>query len=387
MTGVTGTVMNPLCARLLEEGHTVVALVRPAKGISPEERLRGSLQSGRLFTIAGDITQELAGVSQEDQRLWAGKIEKVVHGAASIKFDETPQREVWRTNVEGTREILRLAVHLGIPEVHHMSTICVAGDTLEFKETDIPTGGGRNAYETSKIAAEAVLRERDWPLSWSIYRLPIIVGDSRTGRISSFTGYYKCAAPFMQLRQTIPERWGEQEENCRSEGILVEVKNGGKYIHIPLRVPCSPVGPLHIAPVDWVTEVLASLITIPADGKTFQVVHPNRPRVSDAFRWGLDFLGFSGITYWETQGGENHLFISRLQKVIARGLGPYRPYISMDRQDFGDAVLRATLRAAEKEYPVPPPMDRVFFARLLSFAIERNFGRPIQAPQTAIVGN
>jgi nucleoside-diphosphate-sugar epimerase len=354
MTGVTGTVMNPLCARLLEEGHTVVALVRPAKGISPRERLFSALRVGeeakeRLFVLPGDITQERAGVSTEDQQFWAGKIEKVVHGAASTKFVETLDKQVFLTNVYGTQNILGLAETLGASEFHHMSTVFVGGDTAEFLETDLPDGSGRNAYERSKIEAEALVRNSS--LHTSIYRLPIVVGDFLTGEISSFTGYYGCAEPFWRLRQTIPQ---------------------GKNISLPIHIPCSSIGPLHVVPIDWETKVLGDLLEIPAQGKTFHVVHPNPPKVRDAFLAGLAFLGFEGITC----GNESTVpLASTLQKMVERQIQPYGPYISRDEQRFGSEVLQETLNSNGKLYIPPPVLDAPFFERLLSFAIKRNFGR------------
>src|SRR3989344_1898302 len=94
VTGITGTVMQPICARLLEEGHTIVALVRPANGTSSKERLEtlfyiNEEAAGRLIALSGDITQGFAGIGVEEQQQLQG-IDKVLHGAASIKFQETP---------------------------------------------------------------------------------------------------------------------------------------------------------------------------------------------------------------------------------------------------------------------------------------------------------
>ena len=375
VTGITGTVMGSVSALLLEKGHTIVALVRPSKQTSPAERLQKILDVSlearqRIFIIPGDIKQPLAGVSMEDQKRWQGKVDLAIHGAASTKFFETPDRDIHQTNVVGTQQVLSLAEVLGIPAFHHLSTVFVGGDAQEFNETEVPPQKGRNPYEQSKIEAEAIVRGSS--LRTSIYRLSIVVGDSRTGATPTFFGYYGCAEPFWRLLQSIlqhKERWSKDGVSIGEDGSIT----------LPLSIPCSSVGPLHVAPIDWDAQLLANLVGIPAEGKTFHVVHPDPPKVSDAFAIGLRFLGFRGITCGNTRVDKTGPVtssrpIQTIQVMIERALRPYASYISLDKQRFGDEVLRETLRVHGKEYPQPPALNKEFFERLLSFAIEKNFG-------------
>ena len=376
MTGVTGTVMNPLCARLLKDGHTVVALVRSGKDVSPRERLLATLcvneeARGRLFVLQGDITQELAGVSAEDQQHWVSKIEKVVHGAASIKFVETPDNQVFRANVSGTENTLCLAQQLGVPEFHYISTAYVCGDAKWFAEED--TGENqhhRNAYEASKARAEQMVR--GFPGKFSIYRIPIVVGNSQTGEINSFSGYYGFLATFWQLRNSLLKRWERDLEACLKGGISLD---GEGYLHVPLSIPCSQEGPLNLVPLDWLTEMFTVLVQQYAEGKTFHLTHPSPRGVRETMVASLAHMGFRGIAcgaeLQECRKPRNDL-IGRIQRGIITNIGPYIPYTSKDREVFHNTIA---VQALGLKWKQPPDMNSEVVGRFLRYAKKRNFGR------------
>lgn len=364
--------MGPLAALLLERGHTILGLVRGKGDEKPEERLRAILgDNQRLFAIPGDVTQTLAGVSDKHLHLWRGKIDLVIHGAASTKFDETPNAKIRITNVWGTKQMLKLAEELGILEFHHMSTIYVAGDSREFNEQDLYKDQyWRNVYEISKYEAELAVRY--WPYgSFSMYRLPIVVGDSRTGTISSFTGYYGFLEPLWRLKKTILERWKKDRETLQQEGVIVE----DDIVSLPISIPCE--GPINLAPMDWLVKTMADLVEIPAQGKTFHLSNPQPPDVREAMSLSLESLGFRGVICESrrTIGIEDSPSLSRIQKIIERGIEPYLPYISQERQRFGHTIIASTLHERGKDYSLPPAIDRELISRLLGYAMAREFGR------------
>lgn len=373
VTGITGTVMNPLCARLLEEGHTIVALVRPSKEASPVERLSHTIdvseQARRnLFVLPGDITQELGGVAPEELGRWHGKIEKVLHGAASIKFVETADNQVFNTNVCGTEHMLHLAEELGIPEFHHISTAYVCGDAEYFDEDDSgEKQHHRNAYEKSKACAERLVRE--FPRRFSIHRIPIVVGDSQTGKISSFSGYYGFLAPFWQLSQSLHRRWKENPAELRKQGITMD---GEGYLHVPLSVPCSQEGPLNLVPLDWLAEMLVEAVQQPAEGKVFHLTHPNPRGVRETMIASLAHLGFRGVTCGAEPQKNHHNFVSRIQRGIIASIEPYVPYISKNREVFHNDT---TMRAIGPKWIPPPDINSEVVGRLLAFAKAHNFAR------------
>jgi len=370
MTGVTGTVMNPLCARLLEEGHTVVALVRASKGISPRERLLSTFcmdkeQREHLFVLAGDITQELAGVPQKDRRFWTGKIEKVVHGAGSIKFDETPDGQVLHTNVWGTKNLLALADKLGIPEFHYISTAYVCGDAEYFTESNFgEEQHHRNAYEFSKAWAEWLVRR--FTEKFSIYRIPVVVGDSQTGEINSFTGYYGFFAPFWQLFQTLQ---GKNREGL-PEGIQ---RDGEGSFCVPLWLPCTTVGPINLVSLDWLTDIFLDLLRVPARGQTFHLTHPHPRSVKETVEVSTRHLGLQGITCGLPPQKSISKILQRFQRSMVANIRPFEPYTSKDEERFDN---KAAVQALGQDWKDPPNIDSAVMGRLLDFARSKNFGRP-----------
>lgn len=373
ITGATGTIMAPLCALLLQRGHTVVALVR---GENPEERLYSAMNiaeggsSERLYVVHGDITQDLGGITSQNIALWRGKIDAVLHGAARIGFIETPDQETYRTNVLGTSYMLKLAQKLGIPEFHYVSTIEVAGDSPKLLETDRRNGQRfHNPYEDTKSQAEELVF--NWSYGrCSVYRLPIVVGDSRTGRIGSIaTGYYGFFRPFWRLGQQLSARRAESKTELWEKGIAI---NQDGTIHIPIHIPCSPVGPLQMVPIDWISQTMANLVEIPTTGKAFQLTHPEPPRVQWVIDTSLAHLGFRGFT--SGVSSNNTPSVARLLQIIQagiqRGIKPYAPYVNLDWQCVPNHVLVDTLG---KRYTPPPSIDEQLLYTLLRHAVRRRF--------------
>ena len=374
ITGVTGTVINPLCVRLLEDGHTIVALVRPTMGTSSEERLRSSINVNgnardRLFTLQGDITKPFAGVSQEDLRRWRGRIDKVVHGAASTKFEETPEMIVCGTNIFGTQQVLLLAEHLGVQEFHHVSTAYVGGDREEFSEHENAWDGRphRNVYERSKAYGEELVHNSG--MRYSIYRIPIVIGSSHTGEINSFTGYYGFLAPFWQLRKGLLRKLQQDGTSLKEQGVWVDRND---FLHIPLAIPCSKLGPINLVPVDWLSIMMAGLVRLPATHRTFHLTNSNPPGVKDIMVASLACLGFQDIACGEYPQENLPGVLERIQRGILKNVAPYLPYIRKDREVFHN---QTTVQALGEDWNNPPEISPRKVGTFLTFAKRNDFGR------------
>ncbi len=368
--------MAPLCALLLQRGHTVVALVR---GEKPEERLYSAMSIAeggspqRLYVVRGDITQPIGGLTLQDITFWKGKVDGIVHAAARTGFIETPDQATYRTNVHGTANMLALAQELGAPEFHYVSTIEVAGNSPKLFETDRRDGRQfQNPYEDTKSQAEELV------YNWhhgecSVYHLPIVVGDSRTGRIGSIaTGYYGFFRPFWRLKQNLLARWAKDQAELRKNGIIVEQDN---TLRIPIHIPCSPTGPLQIVPIDWISQIMAKLIEIPAAGKTFQLTHPEPPQVKWVIDTSLEYLGFQGFTSG-TSSNERIPIARLLQSIqagIQRGIKPYNPYVGLDSHCVPSHVLVETLNRQGEGYTPPMKINAQLLHTLLGHAVWRGF--------------
>ncbi len=131
-------------ARLLEErGHRVRALVRPSSKL---RELQAETAAGDLRDV-GSLERAVAGCSlvfhmAADYRLWAGD-----------------PGELYRSNVEGTRNLLEAARRAGVERVVYTSTVGCIGipkDGLGDETIPVTLEEMKGAYKRSKFLAERV---------------------------------------------------------------------------------------------------------------------------------------------------------------------------------------------------------------------------------------
>jgi len=374
-TGVTGQVDSSLAPLLQERGHRVLYLIRPNNGQDATARLREVLPHLRETDIAinGDVTLPNAGISEAERKKWKGQIDKIIHGAASIKFDEAVAEETRYINVDGTHNMLNLAEELGVKEFHFLSTAYVAGSARTFAETDFDVGQTtRNAYESSKWAAERLVRE--WSGGkFSVHRLGIVIGDSKTGYVQAFNGYYGFLIGFWRLLQSLRPRWETKKEECLQQGISFS-EDG--FLELPLCVDCSPTSRINLVPTDWLSSTLAYLLDLPASNQTFHLTHPSPPRVQWAMEVSLEHLGIRGVQYKDSVDFSQYPLLQRFQSGLDRNLNRYLPYVTHEPV-FDCTHLVHTL--AERYVP-PPAIDKALLVKMLDYAKSVNFGQKVRQP-------
>jgi thioester reductase-like protein len=208
VTGATGFLGRELMARMVRRGLPLAIATRPKEDETPaaaRARLGAILEEtdpgialGETEVVFGDMTEANLGLAPELlARLESGdRPIQIVHGAAEVRFD-LPWEVMERQNVLGAENILALARRFAergkLHRLDYVSTTYIAGDRRGLcREDEIDLGQGhRNEYERSKRVAElAVDRERKKGLPVAVHRPSIIVGDSRTGKASSFKVLY-----------------------------------------------------------------------------------------------------------------------------------------------------------------------------------------------------
>jgi long-chain acyl-CoA synthetase len=239
LTGATGFVGREILSRFLDRGdRRVYALVRA----DDDDEAAGRLPvHPRLTAVAGDIETEGLGLSGAARERMRSEVTTVLHCAASVAFD-LPLEESRSVNVEGTRRMLDFA--RGCPRLRrfsYVSTAYVAGEPGRvFREDELAVGQRfRNAYERSKFEAELALRREGAGLPLQVFRPSIVVGDSRTGRTSSFNVLYGPLKAF--ARGAVPA------------------------------IPARRSSPVDIVPVDYVADRVHELVSGGPDG-TFHLV-------------------------------------------------------------------------------------------------------------------
>jgi nucleoside-diphosphate-sugar epimerase len=205
LTGATGFVGGALLARLTSAGCCVTALVRGRSDEHARERTLHSLSrflppqqvllvASSLKVVAGDLTS-----SEAYRRAELEHVTHVVHSAACTSF--ASDREVWRSNVEGTERLAEQLLRLPrLQRFLHVSTAYACGDrpSATVLESDGPRAehGHVNEYTRSKAEAEHRLRAMGWGKRLIVARPSIVVGHTQlgVGPSSSLFWYYRAVS-------------------------------------------------------------------------------------------------------------------------------------------------------------------------------------------------
>ncbi len=142
VTGANGFVGANLVRELLEHGWEIRALVRDRPGITlaglPIEIVRGDLFSPILVDAMRGC-------------------DAVFHVAAHYSLWRAERETIMRSNVEGTRSILRAAKDAGVPRVVHTSSVAAIGvkhGGVADETHQSPLSELIGAYKRSKLLAE-----------------------------------------------------------------------------------------------------------------------------------------------------------------------------------------------------------------------------------------
>lgn len=176
VTGATGHIGRALCDELVAAyaGTMVVRLVRGEPRPS----------SARVVELRGDLAAPRLGLPSRAWSWLAEEVDAIFHLGADVNL-VSPYASLAPANVEGTREVLRLARE-GRPKwVHHASTIGVLLSADESpgapddETNDLSAAHAvRGGYAQSKWVAEALLRDAmDVPVT--LHRFGLVAGAPR----------------------------------------------------------------------------------------------------------------------------------------------------------------------------------------------------------------
>jgi len=268
LTGATGFIGSHLTARLLQDGCRVTALARSSKNVSARERVEtilgaaGVARFEDLRVLEGDISLPHLGLSDAARAEIRSCTDEVWHCAASLSFERQNRAEIFRMNVDGTRHVLDLVKQLPGRRLQHVSTAYIAGNRSDLAlETEIDVGQSfKNAYEESKCRAEVMIAAAHQAdaVRASIYRPSIVIGDSKSGRITHFHGVYAF----------IRALWTALEHLRRHTPHL-------DFIKLPLRVLGVENQTLNFVPIDYVVDGIVEISRrTDSNGGTYHLSNP-----------------------------------------------------------------------------------------------------------------
>jgi NAD(P)-dependent dehydrogenase (short-subunit alcohol dehydrogenase family) len=234
ITGGTGFIGRNFIEKLRGRDGTIYVLTR-ASSLHKFEALRERMgdQAGRLVPVEGDLKQPLLGVNEATLADLKGKVSYFCHFAAIYDIAASEEDQA-ATNIDGTRNALRLAEALEAGCFEHVSSIAAGGlykgtfreDMFEEAEQlDHP-------YFSTKHDSEGIVRN-ECKVPWRVYRPAMVVGHSGTGEIDKIDGAYYFFKSLQKLRNVLPP-WFP----------LVGIE-GGKF---------------NIVPVDYVVDAMDHIV-------------------------------------------------------------------------------------------------------------------------------
>ena len=146
LTGSTGILGKPLLKKLVNEGHTVYALSR-------NKIYDDFLNSNNAKVINGDLISD-----DIYEQLREKSIEAIFHVAGVNKKCQKDPSSMFRTNIEGTKQMLELGNRLNIEKFVYTSSAVTLGEQKGSigNENSIHRGTFLSDYEESKYLAEEV---------------------------------------------------------------------------------------------------------------------------------------------------------------------------------------------------------------------------------------
>jgi len=359
VTGGTGFLGRHVIASLLNraEDTVVYVLVRPQGREDTTARVHRSLSRGgcsadapdRVEIVEGDLSLPDLGLDPGVAERLAAEVDQVIHGAASVRFDQGLEQARER-NVDTTRHLLRFASRARVNRFGHISTCFVAGRRADrVGEAELEHDAGfRNAYEQSKYEAELLVRAAGEHLPISVFRPSIVVGHSATGATSSFNMIY----------------WP------------IKLYARGWWRTLVAR----PDATVDVVPVDFVAEAIVRLMQSPhAEGQTYHLAAgPGRQSsVGELAELTRQCLGGPPVRFVDPdtfhrwfQPVVDPLLFTRRGRAIKRGGHIYLPYMTAN-PSFDTTCADAALG----EGGISPPRVHEYFQQLMGYARDTDFGR------------
>jgi amino acid adenylation domain-containing protein/thioester reductase-like protein len=266
LTGATGFLGIYLLRELLATTEaTVHCLVRAGDESHAMDRVQANARhyfgddlaayraAGRIAAVPGDLAEPRLGLPEEEFDRLAHLVDVVHHPGGLVNFIY-PYTHMRAANVEGTREIIRLAARYRNAPVHYTSTMAVVSGfgTAGVRHVTERTPAAHVdhlsvGYVESKWVAEALLQNAAQEgLPVAIYRAADISGDRETGA------------------------WNTATEMCAMKRFIVDTGT-------------SPIAelPLDYTPVDCFAAAVAHIAMkqLPA-GEVYHLTNPGKVNVA-----------------------------------------------------------------------------------------------------------
>ena len=171
VTGASGFLGSELVKQLIANGESVRIIVRPSSDISDLASIKDKIE-----IMEGDI------LDVPSLEIAMDGIEKIYHSAAVIGYDDSFYDSMYKCNIEGTANVVNVALTKGIKKLLHVSSIAAIGgkpNDLISEDTKWEKNEWTTHYGITKMLAEReVWRAEQEGLEVVMVNPGIILGSS-----------------------------------------------------------------------------------------------------------------------------------------------------------------------------------------------------------------
>ena len=220
MTGITGFLGVFLGREFLEDSKVkkLICLVRAENDDKAMERIVDGMKKwdvwkeeyrSRITALSSDLSMPQLGLDDVKFRSLCENVDTICHNGASVNFS-LPYEQIKRTNVDGTKEILKILSEGKRKSMTYISTISVFADEdyamgeVDEKSLTSDINNLKLGYSQSKCVAEHIIKKfMDKNYDIQIFRIGRITG-CRNGGKENEDMFYKMTS-FCKLINMYPE--------------------------------------------------------------------------------------------------------------------------------------------------------------------------------------
>ena len=238
ITGATGLVGSHLALHLLENNEIVRAIYRTRSAIEKTKSLFALYKKEFLFEKIEWIQADITDIPSLE--IAFKNIEYVYHCAALISFDPKDEKQLRKTNIEGTANIVNFCLEYDVKKLCHVSSIVALGDLMEneitiTEETIWNPEKLHSDYAISKYGAEMeIWRGQQEGLQAVIINPGVILGpgfwDSGSGEIftkvkNGLLFYTKGSTGFITINDVVKIMFQLMKSKINNERFIAIASN------------------------------------------------------------------------------------------------------------------------------------------------------------------
>jgi dihydroflavonol-4-reductase len=156
VTGGTGLIGSYLLVELAKRGEKIRAMKRKNSSLTAVRSLFEEYADLELFEKIDWVEAELGNIPKLTEALQG--IETLYHTAAHVGFDDRSRKDIQRINIQGTENLVNLAISESVPNFVYVSSISVLdespGETIITENSKWDPEKAHSEYAISKKKGE-----------------------------------------------------------------------------------------------------------------------------------------------------------------------------------------------------------------------------------------